>query len=395
MGMGMGMEMARRCRGLVLVFCGILGFGGPAFAVTVSLAGFAYSGDAQSIPSRFPYSQRFAASLGGTGVNDLIRQAVATQPPRAFELDTVNLAELKGRDQSITVALVMSGETVSTEQFGGYSKLFIQLRAQAMFFDFKTMTVLRAYPFSVAYVDLLDHAPTEDELASRVRTLYLGAGTTPGIVARFADALGRASLPSQVPRFLQVSQATVSDEARKALPAALAAQPGVAETWAADMLSEAISSRTGVPILPYAKGHAIGQVMSMRIADGSVYELKLPEPDYAIVVDVSRFGRFEHAKVAAGTSYIYASKVQLKIHQPLSGRVYLESEFKNGEVKTVPSSQQTVDDFPAYSDSLRGLFTKLSNVLAGPGDAWLRDAAANKDIDKQITATKEVLNLCK
>jgi len=228
-----------------------------------------------------------------------------------------------------------------------------------------------------------------------VRTLYLGDDKTAGIVNRFADALAKALLPSQVPRFLQVAQVTVSDEARKSLPPELAGKPGVAETWVADMLSEAISSRTGTPILPYSKGHAIGQVMSMRIADGSVYELKLPEPDYAFVVDLTRFGRFEHAKVPAGTSYIYASKAQIKLHQPLSGRVYLDSEFKNGEIKTVPSSQQTVDDFPAYGDSLRGLFTKLSGVLAGTGDPWLADAANGKDIDKQISATKEVLKSCK
>ncbi|MGJ7542143.1 hypothetical protein [Variovorax sp. LT1R16] len=363
--------------------------------MSVSLAGFAYSGDAASIAARFPHSQRLDKSLGAGGINGLIRQVVAAQPPAAFELDTANLMELKGRDQAIAVALMLNGETVSTERFGGLSKVFIQLRAQAMFFDFKTMTVLRAYPFSVAYVDLLDHAPTDDEIAERVRTLYLGAGTTPGILNRFSEALTRASLPAQVPRFLQVSQATVSDEVRKVLPAELASQPGVAETWVADMLAESISSRTGVPILPYAKGYAIGKVMSMRVADGSVYELKLPEPDYAISVDLTRFGRFEHAKVAAGTSYIYASKVVVKVQQPLANRVYMNSEFKNGEVKTVPSSQRSVDDFPAYSDSLRGLFTKLSGVLAGGNDPWLKDAAAASDIDKQITATKEVLQSCK
>lgn len=383
----------RRWVGCALV--ALVGWGGVCNAATVSLAGLAYSGDFKSIDSRFPFSKQFDASLGQGGVNGLIRQSVAALPPANFELQTAELAELKGRDQAVTVALVMNSETVSTEQFGPYAKVFIQLRAQAMFFDFKTMTVLRAYPFSVAYVDLLDHMPSRDEIAGRVRTLYLGNDKTAGIVNRFADALAKASLPSQVPRFLQVAQVTVSDEARKSLPAELAGQPGVAETWVADMLSEAISSRTGTPILPYSKGHAIGQVMSMRIADGTVYELKLPEPDYAFVVDLTRFGRFEHAKVAAGTSYIYASKAQIKLHQPLSGRVYLDSEFKNGEVKTVPASQQTVDDFPAYSDSLRGLFTKLSGVLAGTSDPWLADAANGKDMDKQISATKEVLKSCK
>lgn len=371
-------------------------FGGSAHsAAVVSLAGFAYSGDFKSIAARFPYSQKFNASLGNAGVNGLIRQSVATLAPLKFELQTTALAELKGSDQVVAVALVMNSETVSAEQFGSYAKVFIQLRAQAVFFDFKTMTVLRAYPFSVAYVDLLDHMPDSDEVTSRVRTLYLGNDKTAGIVRRFSDALAAASLPAQVPRFLQVSKVSVSDEARKSLPPEIGATPGVAETWIADMASEAISSRTGVPMLPYAKGYAIGQVMSMRIADGTVYELKLPEPDYAFDVNLLRFGRFEHAKVAAGTSYIYATKAQIKLQQPLSGRSYMDSEFKNGEVKTVPSSQLTVDDFPAYSDSLRGLFNKLAGVLAGTPDSWLVDAANGKDMDKQISATKEVLNSCK
>ena len=375
----------------------LFGFFGctAALATSVSLAGFAYSGDAHSIAGRFPYSQQVGASFGDGGFNGLIRQSLTLQQPKAFDLDVANLAELKGRDQAITVALVLNSETVSTEQFGQFSKVFVQLRAQAMFFDFKTMTVLRAYPFSVAYVDLLDHEPSQREIASRVRTLYVGTDTTPGIAARFADALAKATLPSQVPRFLQVAQVNVSPEARKSLPPELANKPGVAETWVADMLSEAISSRTGAPILPYSKGYAIAGVMSMRIADGTVYDLKLPEPDYAIAVDLTRFGRFEHAKVPAGTSYIYAAKAQIKVHQPLSGRVYLDSEFKNGEVKTVPSSQQTVDDFPAYSDSLRGLFTKLSGVLAGVEDPWLADAASSKTIAKEIIATTEVIRSCK
>lgn len=372
-----------------------LGASGACGATTVTMAGFAYSGDAKSIPSRFPYSQRFNASLGTPGVNGLIRQSVAALPPLKFDLQTTALTELKGSDQVIAVALVMNSETVSTEQFGPYAKVFVQLRAQAVFFDFKSMTVLRAYPFSVAYVDLLDHMPERGELTDRVRTLYIGSDKTAGIVQRFSTALAAASLPAQVPRFLQVSKVNVSDEARKALPAELGSTQGVAETWIADMLSESISSRTGAPMLPYAKGYAIGQVMSMRIADGTVYELKLPEPDYAFSVDLLRFGRFEHAKVAAGTSYIYASKAQIKLQQPLSGRVYMDSEFKNGEVKTVPSSQQSVDDFPAYSDSLRGLFNKLAGVVAGTPDAWLADAANGKDIGKQISATKEVIESCK
>ena len=59
--------------------------------------------------------------------------------------------------------MVVTGETASVERFGRLYKLLLQVRAQALFFDFKSMTVLRAYPFSFAYVDTLDHEPTQVE----------------------------------------------------------------------------------------------------------------------------------------------------------------------------------------------------------------------------------------
>lgn len=54
----------------------------------------------------------------------------------------------------------------------------------------------------------------------------------------------------------------------------------------------------------------------------------------------------------------------------------------------VPSSQQAVDDFLAQSDSLRGLFTKLSGVLAGVEEPWLADATSRKTFTKEICQTR-------
>ena len=59
------------------------------------------------------------------------------------------------------------------------------------------------------------------------------------------------------------------------------------------------------------------------------------------------------------------------------------------------AAQVDTDDFPAYSDSIRGLFGKLSSVLAGKDDPWLKAAATGANIDAQISATKTVLQSCK
>jgi hypothetical protein len=380
----------------LILFSLLVFIGSPVWAATVALAGFSYSGDFKTINDRFPYTKRFSEAMvkEGNSVDKLINQTLSGTKIDNFTLKQGELSQLKGSDQAIAVSLVITNETVSYEQIGRAYKLFVNLRAQAMFFDFKSQTVLRSYPVTVAYLDILPSPPSSELIDDRVRTLFMG-GTKTGLIQRFATQLAAATLPDNVPRFLQVTKVSISPEARAELPKALSDNPGTAETWLADQLSEAIASKTGVPVLPYAKGYAIGNVMAMRFADGTVFNLKIPEADYGFSVDLTGFKRVKSGESVAGASFIYASYVDLKLIEPLSNKIYLESKFKNGEVKLVPAAQAETDDFPAYSDSVRGLFSKLTSVLAGKDDPWLKSAAAASNIDAQISATKTVLKSCK
>jgi len=363
----------------------------------VALAGLAYSGDAASMAERFPYSIAYEKSLKAAGkpAYAMLRDAIAQTPPQQIKL-VAQIDELKGRDQAIAVALVIASETISVEEFSGRYKLFVLIRAQALFFDFKSMSVVRAYPISSPFPPVtLDHTPTQAEIANAVRTAYEGIGGSRGVWTRFAGALSTASLPTTTSRYLQVARIGLKPEATDKIPAYFASKPGVAETWAADIVGEALSTRTGVPIIPFSKGYAVGNVMSMRISDGDVYNLKLPKPDYEISVELSAFRRIEYGKSAAGASYIYGSYASMKIEEPLSGKAYLNTSLKNGEIKLVPVTQTYVDDFPAFYDSVNGLFVKLSEALAGKGNDWIKSAAAAPDIDKQIADTRELIKLCK
>jgi hypothetical protein len=202
-------------------------------------------------------------------------------------------------------------------------------------------------------------------------------------------------MPSSTSRYLQIAKIGIKPEAMGSIPAYISSSATVAETWAADLVGEALSTRAGVPIIPYAKGYAVGNVMSMRVSDGDVYNLKLPKPDYEISVELSALRKIEYGKAAAGASYIYGSYASMKIEEPLSGKVYMNTALKNGEVKLVPVTQTYVDDFPAYYDSVNGLFVKLSEALDGRGNTWVKTASAAADIDKQIADTRELIKLCK
>ena len=367
-------------------------------APEVAFAGFAYSGSASTMAARFPHSQRYEEELqtAGTSMGQNLRRLLDATPPSHLKIVS-QIEALKGRDQALAVALVNGSETVSVEQFGNAHKLMVLIRGQAMFFDFKSMNVLRAYPVSFAYIDLLDHPPTADEVLARVKLVYQGTGDKAGVLARFAQNVAKAQIPPGVPRFLQVTSVQLKPEALEVLPAYIKSEPGAAETWAADLVSEAISTRVGVPIVPYAKGYAIGNVMSMRISDGTVFELKLPQPDYEIKVELSGFRKVKFSEVQGGaSSFVYGAYAQMHIEEPLSRKAYLSTALKNGETRVIPASQRHVDDFPHFYDAVNGLFVKLAQAMDGKGDEkWLRSAASAKDIDLQIQSTRELMKQCK
>ncbi|RPE73227.1 hypothetical protein EDC62_0938 [Tibeticola sediminis] len=364
----------------------------------MALAGYAYLGSESQISTRFPYSRRYEQAQQAAGLPIYQRLVVGLKdaPPQNFRIST-QLESLRGRDQALAAALVIGNETVSIEQFGNLRKLAVIIRGQAMVFDFKSMNVVRAYPLSFAYVDLLDHAPTDEEIDARVKLVFEGANGKPGLISRFVQSLSAAVPPASVSRFLQVTKVEIKPEANEGLPAFVRDVPSDAQTWAADVVAEAISTRVGVPIVPYSKGYAIGNVMSVRVSDGTVWELKLPKPDYEISVTLSGFRKIKFAEVAGGaTSYVYGAYADLRIEEPLSGKLFFSSALKNGETRVIPASQTYVDDGPHFYDALNGLFVKTALAINESGDPkWIQSAASAKDISAQLIQVKELMKLCK
>lgn len=363
----------------------------------VTFAGVAFSGDAATLDQRFSYSRRYEKGLEASGDSSYKKTlaAVARVTPHNIRLVTTPIDSLKGQDQALVASLLINSETVSVERFGDIRKLFVLLRGEVLFFDFKSMTVVRAYPISFAYIDNATHDPSQDEILDAVKKVYEGWSGKPGIFERFANRLVDATIPSQSTRYLQITSSEVAPDVVALLPDYLKSAPSVYQTWFADLVGEAISTRVGLPIIPFTKGYAVGKVMSMQFMDGSVYNLTLPKPDYEIGVTFKGSKKVKYSESGAGAAYIYGTYAAVQLEEPLTGTSYLNASFKNGEVKLVPASQTYVDDFPAYYDSINGLFHKLADALAGNENAWVKAASGSPDIEHQIAKTKELMNLCK
>jgi hypothetical protein len=381
---------------LVLILPIALGFAHSAVsnAATVTYAGFAYAGDAENIASRFMYSKRYEARLKsqGTAVDAKLRQSVQGGH-FPFHLNMTGNTEIKG-DETLVTTLTVTGETVSDEIFGPVHKLLVQIRGQAMIFDFQSKTLLRAYPLSFTYLDALDHSPSDAEIDDCVANAYEGAQGKEGLFGRYAEALSRATFPRNDGLFLQITNVTIDPEAKPAIPDALSHYRGAAETWLADQLDEALNADAGVPVVPYSAGYAVGNVMQLQLANAD-FSIKFPEPNVEISVALTGVKRVQYAQNNVGTSYIYGAYATVKITTQGNAHPYLDAQFKNGEVKKVPVTQQYVDDLPAYHDAIRGLFDKLADELDGKDTPWLKSATTTADIKNQLDASRGLLQKCK
>lgn len=375
----------------------LISLSAAAQPTSVALAGLSYSGDAASLEKRFPYSRQLEILQANTGTRAFqhIQAALTNHPNKDLQFTAEQISDLKQSDQALVTTLVVNSETVSIERFGNLRKVFVLIRGQAIIFDFKSMSVMRSYPLSFAYIDAMERDPTSAEILDQVQKVYTGARGKPGIYARYAAILGQATVPSRTPRYLQVTDISISDDVKATLPEYLLNGPGVAETWAADIVSEAISTRTGAPIMPFAKGYAVGNVLSMRVADGSVFNLTLPKPDYAISVKLDRTKKVKFSENGVGASWIYGTFASIKVEQPLMGTVYMDTALKNGETKVVPATQTFVDDFPAFYDSWNNMFTKLALSVAGGDQTWVKSASKSTDIEEQIKKFNTLLQQCK
>lgn len=369
-------------------------FPSSANSSTITFAGFAYAGDAISIDTRFKYTKRYERALAqkGSNASTVLRQALARRQ-YPFDLNISTNVDSKG-DEVLVTALTVTAETVSEETFGPVHKLFVQIRAQALIFDYATDKIRRTYPVSFAYLDVLDHSPSDGEIDERVAKAYEGAQGKDGIFARYAAALAAATLPHAGDLFLQITKVTISPDAAPAIRPELAVLPGAPESWIADHFAEALNSKAGVALFPYSPGSAIGGVMLLKL-NNTDFHLQFPDPDWEIDIDLTGVKRVKYAENPVGTSYVYGSYATVRIAPHGAVQAILEAQFKNGEVKEVPSSQSYVDDLPAYNDSIRGLFDKLGEVLGGQDLPWLKTAAVTSNIGKQIAATRGLLQKCK
>jgi hypothetical protein len=127
-------------------------------------------------------------------------------------------------------------------------------------------------------------------------------------------------------------------------------------------------------------------------------DLNVGEGDYLFDLKLNKFAKIKSGESSLGSSYVFGAYTSVRFYEPLQNTNFINSDLKNGEVKVVPASQLTMEDFPAFEAALRGLFIKFGDAVAQSPTAdpkWIGVAASAKDMDKQMDATRRIIKSCK
>jgi hypothetical protein len=310
-----------------------------------------------------------------------------------FDLKLNELATTDN-ENSLAFTLALQNELTSIEKIGDNYKLLIQIDAQLLFFNYNTMTIAASYPVRIQLTDVKSSFPSEDAIQKRYRKVLLES-TSINLFEEATKTLSTINLQSSYANTIQVVNSNISDKAFELASDKSIQYRRYLTEYFAQSFSQALSTNQSISVLPYIKGHAVGNKLAGRYANGGVYSLDVPEPDYAIDLNVMAFKRQLYSEEVAGKSYIYASQAEFRFYEPFTNKTYFQEKLFNGATKVIPASQTSIDHWPAYQESLLVLFDKVTFQLDKPNKKWLKKHSGNHNNFNAFKSLKRIIEKCR
>ena len=355
---------------------------------SVYFSGVAYTSDSSEISATYPH---IFNELQGDGVRRFDERLHALVSKAGGLPENIHFNTLGSLSQSSTataLALAIDDEILSVERIGDIYKLRVEVSAEALFFDFKARQVLGGVPFTLDLIDIYPAPPSAEQIQSTFHQLLFGTANGHDLGSEFVQVLQKNRLPSPASKRLRVAHATISPRAMTSLKQANPdVDPSILNQQMANAFGKYLSDNQHIAVLPYRSNQALGGAMPARFAEGSAYNLKIPDADYEINIDLAGFKKIEAAHTAIDTLFIYGAFADIDVREPLSGKEYFHQRIKQGESKTIPITQQTVDDWAAMRDTLMNLFNNFTLSISDPNSPWIKTGMTNDSPARQQLAS--------
>ncbi len=326
-------------------------------------------------------------------INAAILAGFKRSPPETLNIRIEDLATLDGSTSALALAASIDRETVVVEKVGSRYKILAEISANALFFDFREKMVLASRPLTFQRIDITDSPPDKAQIREVVRHL-LAAATDDAFVSNFVNTVRTTRIPQVASRRLQVTTVEL-DEVSLAALAGPGRSKDMLQQTLANELTKIIGDRERISLLPYQKGQAIGGAMSARFADGKVYMLTIPKPDYAITVKVGPVKTKQVQQTAVAINTLYGAYFNIAVTEPLSGKSYFNRDLRQGSTRVTPVTQTDIDHSAAHYENLLIGFDAFTDAISDRRSKWIKSQPEGKALSKEFKQLSDLVRTCR
>ena len=362
--------------------------------LTLHFAGFAEGGEASQAATAFPYTNEILKLPSVVPAVNVLDSALTSERLSSDRLTVTTDSSSDSSTDPLALAFVLTWENLAQDPVPDGYKVTADLRAEAMIFDFHSKKLIAAFPFGKQVRTLFTHQPSEDEK----RGLFLAMYTAPGdnIFDQFASVLQSADVRRSYGLYAQITSVALDDRATSSIRnLGVAVNDTQLRSFIAGAFEASLTKNLGIPLIPSEIGQAIGGKMTARFANGDVYDISLPKPDYQIQLTLRGFKKVVVGENDVETVFAFANFFHIAVIQPLRGQPYLDADLKYAVTKTLPAGIQANSDWASYQESMLSFLEDLSRQFQTPDPEWAAKWAGSADISDQFSAAGTALSKCR
>ncbi len=352
----------------------------------VYFAGVSYLGQHQLLHENYPQALRINAQTDSAvgRLDQALRQQMQHHKTSALNV-RFDLADYRKGD-SVVISLGIEKEYLSTELIGDKRKLIAKVSAQLLLFDYKRGILLSSVPVAAAKNHVQSSkANVQDAHQLLFEDLYLGRKGQPGLLALASQKLPELLASSNLKHRFQVAEVSLAKPLVAQLPDNYSEQ-GVTQ-YIGQYFTAKLANQGRVAVLPYVRGAGFGNKMAGRFANGDVFNLTLPKPDYVFRLQLSNL-----KKAPYKDDMLFACRMQVSLDEPFSKKTLADGHIHYAVAKLISSKHKQIDEWAAYQDAMEVLLDDFIIQLPQPKRSWVKQHSDSKTLYQQLKQHKKLFN---
>ena len=289
---------------------------------------------------------------------------------------------------------------------------------QIIFFDFDSMTFLKAIPFQSIYIS--DPSPKLDEdqivnlfIKSYEDGKWLKEPSSDQVLKNNSDSfisiMKDITINEYYDFYIGVNPSAngfiVNEEkVVNLIPDSFNGNIHLLKRNVANTFLGELALKHDLVIVPYFEGVGVGNKIRGKYADQSeAFLLQIPEPTYYIDFAIRGFVKQKYkkdAQVKGLTWYVYGAGINLRFYEPLLNKEYLSIEMTKADFKKIPdilNLNKTNEYINIINLTYKPLAIEFSNIIKSDfknkeDQEWLKKITKDKTNKKEILEFKKFVD---